>query len=201
MAPTRRKINSKRDKVYVPNTLKTGIGDSVVRAKEDAARMAIGDIAKEAPKPRGIFDFGKSKGSITNRFLKQTKREFGPRTTPYKAVSAMIGGAAKGTKMLGKGLLGGAKLGARAYRSTPRPVKVGGMIAGAVAMLGVSMLKGALNQSREIVYERYMQDAAVSKNMLNNTRLGLASGTSRMQNYGSTMGLSNAMSRTRHGGM
>jgi hypothetical protein len=145
------------------------------------------------------------KETITNRFLNQANKEFSPKTTPYKSiykgVAAMTGKVTSSSKAVGKGMFSASKFGARLYRATPRPIKTGGMIVGAVAMLGVSMLKGALNQSREIVYERYMQDAAVSKNMLNNTRLGLASGTSRMQNYGSTMGLSNAMSRTRHGGM
>ena len=88
-------------------------------------------------------------------------------------------------------------------KALPAPIKKAGLfgtvLLGATAMFGIGMMKGAMNQSRDIVYERYMQDQAVGKNMLNNTRLGLSAGTSRMQTYGHTTGLSNSLSRTRHG--
>jgi hypothetical protein len=109
----------------------------------------------------------------------------------------------KGVSGIGKLLLSGAKATRRGYKGIPAPIRklgvAGGLVAGATALLGISIMKGAMNQSREIVYERYMQDQAVGKNMLNNTRMGLASGTSRMQDMGSTLGLSNSLSRTRHG--
>jgi len=144
-------------------------------------------------------DRGKRYRSPFNQLKKQVNREWNSTTKKARATKATGRGAVGLTKFFGRMGSGAAKIGAGVYRSTPRPVKFGAAAVGAVAMLGVSMLKGGMNESNDIVYERYMQDAAISKNMLNNTRLGLAAGTSRMQNYGSTMGLSNAMSRTRHG--
>lgn len=85
----------------------------------------------------------------------------------------------------------------------PSPVRKGGvlgrLLTGAISVLGVSIMKGATNPGRFQVYGRVMQDLAVGKNMLNNTRVGLASGTSKINEMGHTMGLSNALSRSRHG--
>lgn len=80
-------------------------------------------------------------------------------------------------------------------------VGLAGLAVGAIAMFGAAVMKGGMNQSREIVMDRYMQDQAAGKQMLNQTRVGLSAGTSRMNAMGSTMGLSNSLSRTRHGGM
>jgi hypothetical protein len=66
-------------------------------------------------------------------------------------------------------------------------------------MFGIGMMRGAINRGREIVFDRYMQDQRYSRNMLTNSRLGLASGTGKMMMGGSTMGLSNALSARRHG--
>lgn len=76
---------------------------------------------------------------------------------------------------------------------------IGGLVVGATAMLGVGILKGMIGQSKDIVYNRYMQDSQYSRNMLYNSRVGLASGTSSMLNRGGTQGLSLALSQTRHG--
>jgi len=87
----------------------------------------------------------------------------------------------------------GVKTGFRVASSYP------GLALGATAMMGLSVMKGGMDQSREIVHERYMQDYMYSRNMLHNSRVGLASGTSRMLDRGGTMGLSNALHKTRHG--
>jgi hypothetical protein len=85
----------------------------------------------------------------------------------------------------------------------PSPIRKGGLkgalVTGAVSMLNVAIMKGAMNPGRFEVYGRMMQNLAVGKNMLNNTRLGLASGTSRINDMGHTMGLSLALSKSRHG--
>ena len=70
---------------------------------------------------------------------------------------------------------------------------------GAAGMLSVNVMKGMQNQSQEIVYERYLQDARYSRGMLHNSRVGLASQTRRMLKQDGTQGLSNALSATRHG--
>lgn len=116
-------------------------------------------------------------------------------------------GAALGTaKFMAKGpgvALKAAKFGRRGIKAIPKPIRkmglVGGIALGVTAMLGASVLKGAMNQGRQIAYERYMEDAATSKNVLSSTRLGNASGTNRMLGYGGTVGLANSLSRTRHG--
>lgn len=76
-----------------------------------------------------------------------------------------------------------------------------GMITlGATAMLALGVMRGMGNQSRDVIYQRYLQDSRYSRNMLTNSRIGLSSGTNKMMQYGDTRGLSNALSRTRHGG-
>ena len=98
---------------------------------------------------------------------------------------------------IGKFFGGAAKLGINAYRATPKSAKLGALAIGAVAMVGVGMIKGAMGASREMTYDRYMQDNAMNKNVLNSTRV--PTGLSRMDKYNSTMGLTNALSRSRHG--
>jgi hypothetical protein len=74
-----------------------------------------------------------------------------------------------------------------------------GILLGTSAMLSVGIMRGAMTQSRDILYERYMQDTRYSRNMLlNASRVGVGMG-SRFDQYGSTMGLSNSLSATRHG--
>jgi hypothetical protein len=70
---------------------------------------------------------------------------------------------------------------------------------GAVGMLGVSVMNGANNAAKDIIFERYMADQRFARDMLLQSRLGTAIGTARMNKYGSTVGLSNSLSRTRHG--
>ena len=70
---------------------------------------------------------------------------------------------------------------------------------GAASMLGLSVMKGGMDTSRDIVHERYMQDYTYSKSMLKNSRVGLASGTSRMLDRAGTQGLTGALHKTRHG--
>lgn len=70
---------------------------------------------------------------------------------------------------------------------------------GAVAMLGIGFMNGAMSSAREAVYDRYMQDTRYSRNMLHNTRIGVSTGTSRMLNRDGTQGLSLALSKNRHG--
>jgi hypothetical protein len=118
-----------------------------------------------------------------------------------------VSSALKGAGIAAKKTVGGGFKGAMAFRrgikSIPKPIRkmglVGGIALGVTAMLGVSVLKGAMNQGRQIAYDRYMEDAAQSKNVLASTRLGNASGTNRMLGYGGTVGLANSLSRTRHG--
>lgn len=74
-----------------------------------------------------------------------------------------------------------------------------GLAVGALAMLSVGVMRGANNTGKEMVFERYMEDQRYSRSMLMNSRVGLASGTGRMQRYGSTEGLAGALHKNRHG--
>lgn len=74
-----------------------------------------------------------------------------------------------------------------------------GLALGVVAMAGIGIMKGAMNESRNIVYERYMQDMTYSRSMVGQSRVGLAHGTHNMLNNNGTQGLSNSLSATRHG--
>jgi len=70
---------------------------------------------------------------------------------------------------------------------------------GTVGMMGVGVMNGGMSSAKEIVHERYMQDYTYSKSMLHNSRVGLASGTSRMLDRAGTQGLTGALHKTRHG--
>lgn len=70
---------------------------------------------------------------------------------------------------------------------------LGSIARGTVSMLNTAILKGALDPMKGLKAERYMLNMGQSKNMLNTTRLGLASGTNKLNNSGSTVGLVNAM--------
>jgi hypothetical protein len=74
-----------------------------------------------------------------------------------------------------------------------------GLVLGAVAMFGVGMMKGAMNASTQIVAQRQMQDQRFARNITMMSRLGYTSGTSSMNKYSHTTGLSQALSRNRHG--
>lgn len=72
------------------------------------------------------------------------------------------------------------------------------MIVGASAMAGLAFMKGGMSQANDIMMERYMKDARYSNRMLTQTNLGSASGNGPLS-MGNHVGLSLAMSRTRHG--
>ena len=79
-------------------------------------------------------------------------------------------------------------------------VATGGLLTvGAVGMLSIGIMNGINNGSKDIVLERYLQDQRFSRDILMQSRVGTSMGTSRMNQMGSTVGLSNALSRTRHG--
>jgi len=74
------------------------------------------------------------------------------------------------------------------------------MSQGAVGMLNLSVLKGA-NHKNIGAFERYMQDGAMSKNILNTTRVGksMAIAAGGIAAGMGTVGLANALSTNRHG--
>jgi hypothetical protein len=99
---------------------------------------------------------------------------------------SVIKGAVHG---IGSALKGGARIG----------FSKGGFLVAGVAMMAAGMVKGFTNQSKDLVYERYVQDYRYSRNMLYTSRVGVSMGTKRARRYGSTDGLSNALSMMRHG--
>jgi len=76
---------------------------------------------------------------------------------------------------------------------------VGLLSVGATAMMGVGIMNGMNNAAKDYVLERYMADQRFSRDILLQSRVGLSMGTNKMNRMGSTMGLSNALSKTRHG--
>jgi hypothetical protein len=59
-----------------------------------------------------------------------------------------------------------------------------GLVAvGFTAITSMGVAKGLMNGARERVVDRYMQDQRYSRNMLHNSRVGLASGTNRMNRW------------------
>ncbi len=182
--------------IYNPNAQKLPMYKPT--RMENISNYFASQLKKES---QAIVDMPREIGRKVGSFGRKMYSPFRPVVS--KAAQTRPIAAIQRSLRKGNPLLRGAKALRRTVKSIPGPVRkaglAGGLIAGATAMLGLAVMKGAMNQSREIVYERYMQDQAVGKNILNNTRMGLAAGTSRMQNMGSTIGLSNALSRTRHG--
>lgn len=74
----------------------------------------------------------------------------------------------------------------------------GGAMVGTVSMIGIGVMKGMMNQASDYNSDRYAQNYNYTKNLLANSRLARTMG-SPMIDHGSTMGLSNSLSRTRHG--
>lgn len=70
---------------------------------------------------------------------------------------------------------------------------------GVTAMLSVGLMKGMVNSSQQIVAERQMQDQRYARNITMMSRLGYTTGTSSMNKYNHTTGLSLALSSNRHG--
>lgn len=74
-----------------------------------------------------------------------------------------------------------------------------GLWVGAGAMVALGFMKGVNNASREIVAQRQMQDQRYARNITMMSRLGYTTGTSSMNRYNHTVGLSQALSANRHG--
>jgi predicted ribonuclease toxin of YeeF-YezG toxin-antitoxin module len=70
---------------------------------------------------------------------------------------------------------------------------------GAVGMMSVGIMNGMNNAAKDIVLQRYMTDQRFARDILLQSRVGMSMGSNRMNQSGSTIGLSNALSRTRHG--
>ena len=84
-------------------------------------------------------------------------------------------------------------------RRVGRVGMTGLLAVGAAAMVGVGLMKGVLNASTKIVAERQMQDQRYARNITMMSRLGYTSGTSSMNRYNHTVGLSQSLSANRHG--
>lgn len=75
-----------------------------------------------------------------------------------------------------------------------------GMLAvGGAAMVGIGMMRGALDASKDVVMERYLQDQRYSRNMLMNSRVGYSMGSQSMNRHGNLNGLALALHTGRHG--
>ncbi len=103
----------------------------------------------------------------------------------------LISGAGHTSKRLGT------TVGKKIWNMTGRNYS-GQILVGATAMSGLAIMKGMMGQANDIMLERYMRDARYSSRVMGKTGLGKASGNSAL-NLGNTVGLSLALSKTRHG--
>lgn len=87
----------------------------------------------------------------------------------------------------------------RVGRTSIRKAFSAGLVLGTVSLLGVALMKGVLNTASQIVAQRHIQDQRYARNITMMSRLGFSYGTSSMNRYGHTIGLSQALSRNRHG--
>lgn len=171
--------------------------NKTVKAKGGFAKMA--KRAAEKMKPGGAWStFEKSENGLKYA----ANRDVGIKLLAATPKAAYSVGSMAGKKALGLGRLakkGGSKVLAASRTSGGKAVTRGLFVAGATAMLGLHTMKGGMNQAKDIAHDRYMQDYTYSKGMLQNSRVGLASGTSSMLNKGGHQGLTTAMHKTRHG--
>jgi hypothetical protein len=70
---------------------------------------------------------------------------------------------------------------------------------GAISSASLGLMNGMNNQARDYTHDRYIQDYTYSRSVLTNSRIGRSTGTRALDRYGSTLGLSNSLSATRHG--
>jgi len=98
---------------------------------------------------------------------------------------------------INKGLEGPARLAGRLLGH--RRLGILGLAVGAIAMVGVGIMRGVNNASQDIVAQRYIQDQRYARNITMMSRLGYSSGTSQMNNYNHTDGLALSLSSNRHG--
>lgn len=76
----------------------------------------------------------------------------------------------------------------------------GMMVGGMAAMVGVGLMRGAMNAANDIVSERYLQDQRMSRNVLMDTRVGYSKmGAAQGNKYGQINGLAQALHNGRHG--
>ena len=71
-------------------------------------------------------------------------------------------------------------------------------VVGGVGMMGLAFMKGGMNQSHDIMIQRYMQDSRMTSRLLTQTNLGSASGNSTLS-IGNHAGVSLALHKNRHG--
>lgn len=177
----------------------------VVKANKAAGGMKAASVFKKVTNAaRNTFNASRMKAAferdIAVRATKSTIRFTQNAGTSFQqswggqALSKGIGLGARTSKKIAN---------SRAYKTiTPIAKKAAGMgllTVGAVGMMGVSIMNGANNAAKDIILERYMADQRFSRDILMQSRLGTSMGTNRMNRNGGTIGLSNALSRTRHG--
>ncbi len=172
---------------------KGAAGQFFNRASAKAARMPK---TMAGLKPASIF----KKATTAARYTftaSNLKQDYG-----YRAVRAIAKSkAGKALGAIGKfAAYTAPKAAARTIVGAGRAIgPVGLLSVGAVAMIGVGIMRGMNNAAKDYVLERYMADQRFARDILLQSRVGVSMGTNKMNRMGSTMGLSNALSRTRHG--
>jgi len=170
---------------------------SALRRAFDSGKTAASNVAANV-KTRSIFK--KADSAARKTF---TAANFKNDTLVRGAVG--IGSFASRISKSRVGRFTGAsiKFGARAINGTRKLAAktgpIGLLTVGATAMLSVGIMKGMNNAAKDYVLERYMADQRFSRDILLQSRVGLSMGTNKMNRMGSTAGLSNALSKTRHG--
>jgi len=159
---------------------------SIEAMKKDVGVRFVKAMFYDAPR-FAISKVGAGAGWAWNKIPKG-RRQLVQKTTK------IAGNAGKTTT---KKVLPKAKIAGKAFTKKVLPTALLGV--GAVGMLSIGIMNGINNASKDIVLERYMADQRFSRDILLQSRVGLSMGTNQMNRMGSTIGLSNALSRTRHG--
>lgn len=196
------------------SVLKGAIGKFATSLKEKGVRQTMSSAQKSAANRVQAFktNFNEMKNrsfqrqgtgtpsSLIKAFnIESMKRERGFQAAKVSVKMGVSASKWTGRKLGSVGASTAKRVGRLATKVGKRVSTPGVFLLGATAMFGINFMKGGMNETRDIVAERYMQDYTYSKSMLHNSRVGLASGTNSMLNNGGTQGLSLALSKTRHG--
>ena len=120
-----------------------------------------------------------------------------PRTTAV--LTSPFRGGAKLTGVAGRGLQKLTRMTPKFVRSAGKLGIAGGLVLGGIAMVGFGMMRGAARAASDVVTRRKIQDQRFARNITMMSRLGYTSGTSSMDRFGHTVGLTQALSANRHG--
>lgn len=184
--------------------LAAAAASTVATASKFGATFASSAFEKTVTAAKRTFDSSRVRKDVLSKLAAATSADASITAKRWRGMGNALRTKAERTKTAVK----------NTWNRTPSPVRklIGGgakltgyvagaraLSVGAIGMMAVGIMHGMNNAAKDIMLERYMQDQRYSRNILLQSRVGLSMGSNQMNRMGSTMGLSNSLSKTRHG--